>query len=199
VWRDDLSSPSTWEVVADDVGTTEYDLENGDLLMSVTADRSSVWDDHVLDQAYPVLRVEAWVATAGAGASGVACGSSLGLPRWLWAGIDGDRGWVFGRIIDTRLQVLQRGDLPTETGTDGRRATLAIECASDPASGGDHAVVTANGIFLAGAFDIPVGPYDKASLVVTADNAPVRARFDDVVVHAGEAYAAPTPGVAPEG
>ena len=38
-------------------------------------------------------------------------------------------------------------------------------------------------------FDIPVGPYDRAALLVSADTAPFSALFDDLVVHAGEVYA----------
>lgn len=184
VWRDDLSAPSTWEVLSDDTGATAY--TDGQLAMSVTADRQSVWDDHQLDRPWPVLRMEAWVATTGEGMAGVGCGSSLGLPRWLWAGTDGAGGWLWGRIIDTRLQVVDRGELPVQV--DGRHVTLAIECASDPATGGDHVSVTTDGVQVATGFDIPVGPFDKATLLVSADTAPEEARFDDVVVLAGEAY-----------
>jgi len=48
--------------------------------------------------------------------------------------------------------------------------------------------VTVDGVQVASGFDIPVGPFDKATLVVSADTAPEDARFDDVVVLAGEAY-----------
>ena len=187
VFRDDLSAPSVWEEISDDSGITTY--ADGRLAMSVIADDSNVWDDHELDEPADVLRVEAWIATGGDGMAGVACGSSLGVPRWLWAGTDGDMGWLAGRMIDGRLQLLDRGDLPIEV--DGRHVTLAIECASAPADGGDHAVVTADGIPVATLFDIPVGPYDKATLLVGADAAPEEALFDDIVVHTGAAYRAP--------
>lgn len=187
VYRDDLSAPSSWQEISDETGVTAY--VDGRLEMSVLADGSNVWDDHVLDAPADVLRVEAWIATSGDGMAGVACGSSVGLPRWLWAGTDGDMGWLVGRLIDGRLQLVDRGDLPMEV--DGRHVTLAIECASSPAEGGDHAVVTANGIPVATMFDIPVGPYDKATLLVGVDTAPEEARFDDIVVHTGPVYVAP--------
>jgi len=197
VWRDDFSTLTTWEIIADDTGSTTWDADLGALMISVTADRASVWDDHVLAAAAPVLRVEATLVVAGSGAAGVACGSSVGLQRYLWAGIDPGLGWVFGRIIDARLQVLQRGELPPELAERDGRVTLALECAVDAAGGGDVAVVTADGIPLTTAFDIPIGPFDKATLVVSADAAPVDAVFDDVIVRAGDAYVEPTPGSLP--
>lgn len=187
VYRDDLSAPSSWEEISDDTGVTAY--ADGRLEMSVIADDSTVWDDHELEAPADVLRVEAWIDTSGDGMAGVACGSSLGVPRWLWAGTDGDAGWLVGRMIDGRLQLVDRGDLPVEV--DARHVTLAIECASSPAEGGDHAVVTADGIPVATLFDIPVGPYDKATLLVGADSAPEDARFDDIVVHTGPVYVVP--------
>jgi len=188
VFRDDLSAPSVWEEISDDTGATAY--ADGRLVMSVIADGSNVWDDLELDAPADVLRVEAWVATTGDGMAGVACGSSLGVPRWLWAGTDGAMGWLVGRMIDGRLQLIDRGDLPIEV--DGRHVTLAIECASSPAEGGDHAVITANGIPVATLFDIPVGPYGAATLIVGADAPPVEALFDDILVHTGVTYVAPT-------
>jgi hypothetical protein len=189
VYRDDFSVPTTWTEVDDETGSTAY--QEGMLAMSVAAERSTVWDDHQLEDAWPVLRVEAWVAVGGEGAAGVACGSSLGLPRWLWAATDGADGWLVGRIIDTRLQVIDRGTLPMET--DGRHVRMGIECASVPGEGGDYAVVTADGIALTTIFDIPVGPYDKATLMVTADTPPVDALFDDLVVTAGSTAIPPSP------
>lgn len=195
VFRDDMAADGTWQLIEDETGVTAYDPDHRELRMSVIADNASVWDDAELEEAVPVLRMESWVATSGEGTAGVACGSALGVPRWLWAGVDGDAGWLFGRMIDGRLQVVERGDLPIEV--DGRHVTLAIECASDPAAGGDHAVVTADGIVLTSTFDIPVGPYDRGTLIVAADAAPVEARFDDVVIGAGDAYVPPAPGVLP--
>ena len=71
---------------------------------------------------------------------------------------------------------------------------LGIECASSPAEGGDHALVTLDGVGVAlPRFDIPVGPYDAATLVVSADIAPVSILFDDLLVHAGDIYAPRAP------
>ncbi|MFN8621545.1 MAG: hypothetical protein U0869_12455 [Chloroflexota bacterium] len=193
VWSDDFSAPTTWQTGSDESGTTEY--QDGMLSVTVAQDGSSVWDDHTLDAAYPVLRVQALIASDGSGLGGVACGSSKGLERWLYAGTDGSGGWLFGRIIDTRLQVIQRGDLSRDL--DWEHVTMGIECASAPDEGGDHVVVTADGTPVTTAFDIPVGPYDKATILVAADTAPVEVRFDDMVVSAGDAYVAPAPGSLP--
>ncbi len=195
VFRDDMSAPGTWEVISDESGVTAYDTEHGWLTMSVIEDRSNVWDDAELESAAPVIRVESWVATSGNGVAGVACGSALGLPRWLWAGIDGDTGWVFGRMIDGRLTTAVHGDLPIDV--DGRRATVSIECAADPESGGDHVVVTVDGQVVHVALDIPVGPYDKGTIIVASDVAPVEAAFDDVAVAVGDVYVPPARGALP--
>jgi hypothetical protein len=187
VYVDDFSAPSGWQVVDDEAGRSAY--EDGGLAMSVAQDRSTLWDDHQLPEAHAVLRVEALVQDLqGAGAAGVACGSSLGLPRWLYAAVNDADEVVFGRIIDTRLQVIDRRLLPGDV--DPRHVRLGIECASVPEEGGDYALVTVDGQGLTlPAFDIPVGPYDKATLMMSADTAPLSVLFDDLVVHAGEVYA----------
>lgn len=193
VWRDDFSAPTTWQILSDDTGTTSYVDEQ--LSMSVIQDSGTVWDDHVLDAPQAVLRVEALVTPDGDGMGGIACGSAKGLDRWLWAGTDGSGSWLLGRLIGTRLQVTQRGDLPREV--DWEHVHLVLECASSPEEGGDHAVLVANGVPLTTAFDIPVGPYGKATLLVGADTAPETVLFDDMVVSGGPAYVAPEPGTLP--
>ncbi len=187
VYRDDLAAPSGWSVVDDAAGRTAY--EDGGLVMSVAQDGSTLWDDHRLPGSHPVLRVEALVeGLDGEGAAGVACGSSLGLPRYLFAAVTNEAEWVFGRIIDGRLQVIDRGPLPGEV--DATHVRVGIECASVPAEGGDHVLVTMDGAGVTlPAFDIPVGPYDAATLVVSADTAPLSVLFDDLLVHAGDVYA----------
>ncbi len=186
VYRDDFATPSGWLITDDEVGRSAY--EDGGLAMTVKADGSSIWDDHRLPEAHAVLRVEALVSgLEGSGGAGVACGSSLGLPRYLFAAVNGDAEWVFGRIIDGRLQVIDTGPLPGDI--DEQAVRVGIECASSPDEGGDHVLVTMNG---AGVdlpeFDIPVGPYDAATLVMSADSAPLSVVFDDLLVHAGDAY-----------
>jgi hypothetical protein len=187
VYVDDFSVPSGWQVVDDEAGRSAY--EDGGLVMSVAQDHSTLWDDHRLPAAHAVLRVEALIQDLqGAGGAGVACGSSLGLPRYLYAAVNDQDEVVFGRIIDTRLQVIDRRLLPGDVDPDHVR--LGIECASVPEEGGDYALVTVDGVALTlPAFDIPVGPYDAATLVMSADTAPLSVLFDDLVVHAGEAYA----------
>jgi len=191
VYRDDFATPSGWTIVDDAGGRTAY--EDGGLAMTVAQDGATYWDDHRLPAAHAVLRVEALVSNLqGAGAAGVACGSSLGVPRYLFAAITNEADWIFGRIIDGRVQVIDRAPLPGDV--DATRVRLGIECASAPDEGGDHALVTLDGIGVAlPAFDIPVGPYDAATLVVSADVAPSSVLFDDLLVQAGETYAPPSP------
>ncbi len=191
IYRDDFSSPSGWTIIDDESGRTAY--EGGGLAMSATQDGSTLWDDHQLPEAHAVLRVEALVSDLiGSGAAGVACGSSLGLPRYLFASVTGEAEWVFGRIIDGRVQVLKRAPLPGDV--DEAQVRVGIECASVPAEGGDRVLVTLDGVGVQlPTLDIPVGAYDKATLVMSADDAPVSAVFDDLLVHAGDVYARDDP------
>lgn len=191
VYTDDFSTPSDWEILEDELGRTAY--EDGGLVMSVAEDGASIWDDHRLPLAYPVLRTEALVSVqGGAGAAGVACGSSLGVPRYLFAAVTHEADWIFGRIIDGRLQVVERGPIPGDVEEGNVR--IGIECASVPEEGGDQVLVTLDGAGVGQRMlDIPVGPYDAAALLVSADTAPFSALFDDLRVHAGDAYAPRSP------
>ncbi len=187
VYRDDFATPTSWAIIDDDAGRTAY--QAGGLLMSAASDGGTVWDDHRLPDAHAVLRVEVLVSgLEGAGGAGVACGSSLGVPRYLFAAVTDSADWICGRIIDGRLQVLDRGPLPGDVAASHVR--VGIECANAPDEGGDHALVTLDGVGVAlPRFDIPVGPYDAATLIVSADVAPVSVLFDDLLVHAGAMYA----------
>ncbi|MCY7418424.1 MAG: hypothetical protein LH650_08000 [Chloroflexi bacterium] len=191
VYMDDFSVPTDWEILEDELGRTAY--EGGGLLMSVKEDGATVWDDHRLPTAYGVLRTEALVSIQeGAGAAGVACGSSLGLPRYLFAAVTHEAEWIFGRIIDGRVQVVDRGPIPGAV--DESQVRVGIECASVPEEGGDRVLVTLDGAGVAQTMlDIPVGPYDAAALLVSADIAPVSALFDDMIVHTGDVYAPRSP------
>jgi hypothetical protein len=185
VARDPFDQAGTWELVDDATGRTA--IEEGRLLMSVAEDRSSVWDSLVLDAPWPVVRVAVTLGLQeGDGGAGPACGSSLGLPRFFVAGVTNGDAWWLGRQIDTRLQVVRRGLLPLDSSASS--ALVAIECASVPGEGGDRIIMSIDGEVVANAFDIPVGPYDKATLLVASDIGPVVATFDDLIVHAGEAY-----------
>jgi hypothetical protein len=185
VARDPFDQPGTWQVLDDQAGRTA--VEDGRLLISVTDDGSSYWDSLALDAPWPVVRVSVKLAMVeGAGGAGPACSSALGLPRAFVAGITNDDAWWLGRLIDGRLQVIKRGLLPL--GSSASSAIVAIECASVPSKGGDHIVMSVDGRVVTSAFDIPVGPYDKATLLVASDVGPVTATFDDLVVHAGPVY-----------
>ena len=187
VYRDDFATPTGWTTIEDELGRSAY--EDGGLSLQMTQDGSKVWDDHLLPESHAVLRVEALVSGLdGMGGAGVACGSSLGLQRYLFAAVNQEAEWVFGRMVDGRLQVIDRAPIPGDI--DEHDVRVGIECASSPEEGGDHVLVTLDGRAMTlPAFDIPVGPYDKATLLVTADQAPVSVRFDDLMVHAGDVYA----------
>jgi hypothetical protein len=60
-----------------------------------------------------------------------------------------------------------------------------------PAEGGDRVLISVDGrpVTTVSRLDIPVGPFDKAGLLIGSDNAVGSATYDDMLVHVGERYA----------
>jgi hypothetical protein len=199
VLRESFDSEAAWMVLGEDE-TGLNELRDGRLFSSVIAPPSLFWMDVPLETAVPVLRVEADVLLAGGDgvAAGPACGSAAGLRRYLVAGVN-EGGWWLGRLIDGRLQVIVQGDLDAGSRT-GEGLQVAIECAVVPAEGGDRVTMAIDGMPVdleLPRLEIPVGPYDKAALLVGTDGERGNAGFDDLVVSVGDAYAPPSPGSDP--
>jgi hypothetical protein len=172
--------------------TGENALVDGALFSSVIAPSGNIWTDLALDEPVEVLRVQADVTLDGrpGTAAGPACGTSHGLPRYLVAGVNQD-GWWLGRLIDTRLQVIVAGDLPAVPG-EGQALTVAIECASVPDEGGDLVTMSVDGQAVdvdLPRLEIPVGPYDRAALLVATDRRRGHATYDDLLISTGAAHA----------
>jgi len=191
-YRDAFDLAPGWlDLGEDESGRTV--LEDGHVYMSVIGPDANYWDYVVLPSASEVMRVEATVQMDGSAstAAGPACGSAVGLPRWFVAGINGGDEWWLGRLIDGRLQVVDRGGLGAASSTQSA-LRVAIECASAPSEGGDHVLITVDDRLVAASMpvlDIPVGPYDKAGLLIATDAQQGSATFDDLIVHTGEPLA----------
>jgi hypothetical protein len=190
VYRDGFDEAPDWlDLGEDDSGRTS--LEGGRIFMSVNGPDANYWDAWVAPAAADIMRVEATIdldKAAGTGA-GVACGASTGLPRWFVAGVNNADEWWLGRLIDGRLQVVERGDL-AEASPSTAAVRVAIECAVVEPEGGDHAFVTVDGrpVSSTSRLDIPVGPYDKAALLIASDEEVGSATYDDMLVQTGEEY-----------
>jgi hypothetical protein len=195
VYRDGFDSAADWiDLGQDENGRTS--LEDGSLYMSVRGQDVNYRDWYELSEPAPVLRVEALVeiddrATTG---GGVACGSALGVPRWFIAGVNDADEWYFGRQIEGRFQLLDRGLLMLPIKPSEGAVLVAIECAVAPDEGGDYVAISVDGrpVSVAmglGRLDIPVGPYSRAGLYVATDSGTGSARFDDMAVHVGTEYA----------
>lgn len=184
-------APEWLDLGEDEGGRTA--VEDGHVYMSVIGPEANYWDAVVLPGAAGVMRVEATVELDGSAstAAGPACGSAVGLPRWFVAGVNGDDEWWLGRLIDGRLQVVDRGNLIV--GSPSRSAVrVAIECVTAPSEGGDYVLITVDDQLVAVSMpvlDIPVGPFDKAGLLVGTDGEEGSATFDDLVVHTGQTLA----------
>ncbi len=195
VVRDGFEEAADWiDLGADENGRTS--LEDGRLFMSIKGRDINYRDWYELAEPAAVLRVEALVDiddrsnTGG----GVACGSALGLPRWFIAGVNNDDEWFFGRQIDGRFQMVDRGLVMLPSRPSRGPVTIAIECASAPDEGGDYVAISVDGRPVSvetglGRLDIPVAPYSRAGLYVATDEGTGSAHFDDLVVHAGDVYA----------
>jgi hypothetical protein len=192
VYRDQFDEAGEWwDLGEDESGRSS--LEDGRLYMSINGPDANYWDAWVAPQSAAVMRVEATIDiddAKGTGA-GVACGSALGLPRWFVAGVSNADEWWLGRLIDGRLQVVDRGLLMAPTSARRAPVQVAIECAAVEAEGGDRVLMTVDGrpVTTVSRLDIPVGPYDKAGLLIGSDKAVGSATYDDMLVHVGDAYA----------
>lgn len=195
VYGDAFDSAADWiDLGKDENGRTA--LEEGWLSMSVRGEDVNYRDWYELAEPAPVLRVEALVdiderATSG---GGVACGSALGVPRWFIAGVNNADEWYFGRQIEGRFQLIDRGLLMLPISPSTTAVRVAIECAVAPDEGGDHVAISVDGrpVSVAmglGRLDIPVGPYGRAGLYVATDLGTGSARFDDMAVSVGTEYA----------
>src|SRR5688572_5944142 len=187
-YRDAFDVAPEWlDLGEDESGRTA--LEDGHVFMSVIGPGSNYWDHIALPSAAGVVRVEAMVELDGSAgsAAGPACGSAVGLPRWFVSGINGGGEWWLGRLVDGRLQVVDRGSLGADPASRSA-IRVAIECASAPSEGGDYVLMTVDDRLVAASMpllDIPVGPYDKAGLLVATDGEQGSATFDDLIVHTG--------------
>lgn len=195
VYRDAFDEVAPWvDLGEDENGRTS--LEGGRLFMSIKGQEVNYRDWYELAEPAAVMRVEALVDLdeRGTTAGGVACGSALGLPRWFIAGVNNADEWFFGRQIEGRFQVVDRGLLVLPTSPSRGPVSVAIECASAPNEGGDYVAISVDGRPVSvetglGRLDIPVGPYARAGLYVATDAGTGSARFDDLVVHVGDIYA----------
>jgi hypothetical protein len=173
----------------------ETKVVDGTVFMSIDGSAVHYQDWYELETSAPVLRAEVSVDLdrRDGTAAGVSCGSALGLPRWFVAGVNNGDTWFLARIIDGRLQVVDRGSLDPQSSASGGTVRIGIECAVAPEEGGDYVAVSVDGDPVSietglGRLDIPVGPYDKAGLFVGTDSGTGSAVYDDLAVWVGDAY-----------
>jgi hypothetical protein len=199
VYREGFDQAAAWvDLGADESGRT--DLENGALSMSVKGSDVNYVDWYELDEPAAVLRVESLIDIDGRDgtAGGVACGSSLGLPRWFVAGVNNADEWFLARRIDGRLQIVDRGVVMLPSTPSRRPVSVAIECAQAPLEGGDYVAVSVDGRPVdietgLGRLDIPVGPFGRAGLFVATDAGTASAVYDEMTVAIGDVLARQEP------
>jgi hypothetical protein len=197
--RDTFDAPGDWWVGSDDVGTSS--IADGGMRWTIVQDGRSIWDTPELPSVQDVVRVEAAVLVEdGIGAAGPVCAGSDTGERAIWAGVNGDDEWLVGRIADSRVQVIERGDLARVLPEDawiGAPVPLLVtlECAVGVATT-DSIAVWVEGVRVAEVVDERVGPYLRAGLMATADEAGLAVLFDDFAVFGGP-QASPSPSVAP--
>lgn len=198
--RDEFLDPGPWWTGSDDIGSSM--VADGAMRWAIHGEHRSIWDSFELPEALGSVRVDSSVLVdTGSGGGGPLCAGSDPGEHALWAGVNGDGEWLVGRIVDTHLQVIERGEIPMVRRHDvpvGAPYPLLVtlECSSDPIAG-DRARVWVSGIQVADVADVPVGPYLRAGLTASADQPPFAITFEDFEVFAGSAMASPLPS-APE-
>jgi hypothetical protein len=198
--RDEFLEAGPWWTGSDEIGTSG--VAKGALRWTIGQERQTVWDSVVLPAALDQVRVDASVLVdEGNGGGGPLCAGADPGVHALWAGINGDGEWLVGRIADTHLQVIDRGEIPTVRRHDvpvgaAYPLLVTLECTSDPTAG-DRARVWVSGIEVADVVDVPTGPYLRAGLTASADQPPFAITFEDFEAFAGPAGASPVPA-APE-
>jgi hypothetical protein len=194
IFRDEFRDAGSWWTGSDDVGSST--VAGGALHWTIGQEHRSIWDSIDLPAPLDRVRVDASVLVEqGIGGGGPLCAGADAGEHAIWAGINGDGEWLVGRISDTHLQVIDRGETPTVRRHDvpvGAPYPLLVtlECTSDPA--GDHAKVWVSGIQVADIVDAPVGPYLRAGLTASGDTPPFAITFQDFEVFG------PVPTTSPE-
>ena len=208
VYTERFDAPVDW-IELGKRGRHRARLDDGWLVRSIGKGRGAVlfWDQYRLPASVDVIYAHASVSFApeNVGAAGVMCSADGGLPRSFVAGINAGSWWL-GRLIDGRLQVVTAGDLGELAGRPDPEVApvkVAIECAGVPESGGDYVQVLIDdqpvGVGTFPLLDIPVGPYDRAGILVGTDGDPTTdMSIDDFTVYTGDTFA-PLGGPLPPG
>jgi hypothetical protein len=184
--RDGFDEPGTWWIGSDDVASSV--VTGGNMLWTIKADGTSVWDDVGLSTPLDRVRVDATVLVGdGSGGGGTLCAGADAGTHSLWAGINGDGEWLVGRIVDTRLQLAERGDAPRVRRHDVPVGApypwlVTLECTADPVAG-DRVRLWVEGVQVADVVDDAVGPYARVGLVGSADTGGLSITFDDFTVY----------------
>jgi hypothetical protein len=197
--RETFDAPGPWWVGSDDVGTSS--VADGVMRWTISKDGRSIWDTRELAVPQDRVRVEATVMVEdGVGAVGPVCAGRDTANRAIWAGVNGAE-WLVGRLIDSRIEVVERGNLASVLDEDmwigAVPLRVRLECAVD--DGADRSTVRIEGVEVADVVGEPIGPFEEAGLIAIADQAGLTVLFDDVTITGGPDApdAPPSPSGAP--
>jgi hypothetical protein len=197
--RDTFDTPGDWWTGSDEVGSST--LADGGFRWVIHEDRRSVWDTRDLERPLEVVRVDATVLVEqGSGGGGPLCGGADPARRSLWAGVNGDGEWILGRILDSRVQVVDRGELPAQRRQDvpvgaPHPLLVTLECMIDPIGTGHGATLWIDGTQVVDVAGEEVGPFATVGLTATGDREGFSILFDDFAAYdrPGDVEGSPSP------
>lgn len=182
VLSDGFDDPAAWGAVDD--GERTIAIDESTLRAEVADAGLSVWSWRGLDTAMPSMRVDADVAFETSGVGGVMCGGG-DEPRFFVGVVLTDGRAAIGRLVDSRVAVLELLTLPPGVTADGPAPLrLSLECLAR--ADGERIALSIDGVLVASTWqDETIGPFGRAGLFVESLDGPALARFDSLEVASG--------------
>lgn len=187
ILSEDFTDPSDeWWTGSEPGETTSFFF--GSLRTVLSDGPRTTWQWMELPAPMDAMRVEGDVTLdQGSGGGGVTCGPADGAGDWLWGGFNNDGQWLLGRLVDGRLRVDARGELPMVRDPDAPvggalPVALRLDCTADRDGSAGHAALWTKGVRVGEVAAPGTGSFGTAGFLAAIDDGPLTILFDDLVV-----------------